>query len=196
MIDKKNEKSKSDLIGPHGGYRNLKSYQTAEIIYDATAVFCDLFIDKRSRTHDQMVQAARSGKQNIAEGSMVSGTSRKSELKLIGIARASLEELLLDYHDFLRQRRLLLWEKSHPQAEAIRKLAWEKNRSYGTYKTYVEASLPEVAANTLICLIHQANYLLDQQLRQLEKHFIEEGGFTEKLYHARRRRRENCHDHP
>jgi four helix bundle suffix protein len=182
MMDKKNEKSKPDLISPHGGYRNLKSYQTAEIIYDATAVFCDLFINKRSRTHDQMVQAARSGKQNIAEGSMVSGTSKKSELKLIGIARASLEELLLDYHDFLRQRKLLLWEKSHPQAEAIRKLAWEKNRSY---TTYIESSLPEVAANTLICLIHQANYLLDQQLRQLGKQFLEEGGFTEKLYQAR-----------
>ena len=184
-MDKKNEKSEPDLIGHHGGYRNLKSYQTAEIIYDATAVFCDIFIDKRSRTHDQMVQASRSGKQNIAEGSMVSGTSKKSELKLIGIARASLEELLLDYHDFLRQRRLLLWEKSHPQAETIRKLAWEENRSYETYKTYVESSPPEVAANTLICLIHQANYLLDQQLRQLEKQFLEEGGFTEKLYRMR-----------
>lgn len=178
--------SKSDLISPHGEYRNLKSYQTAEIIYDATtAVFCDLFVDKRSRTHDQMVQAARSGKQNIAEGSMVSGTSRKSELKLIGITRASLEELLLDYHDFLRQRSLVLWEKSHPQAEAIRKLAWEKNRSYETYKTYVETSPPEVAANTFICLIHQANYLLDQQLRQLQEQFLKEGGFTEKLYQAR-----------
>jgi restriction system protein len=185
MMDKKNDKSKPDLIGTHGGYRNLKTYQAAEIIYDATAVFCYLFVDKRSRTHDQMVQAARSGKQNVAEGSMVSGTSKKSELKLIGIARASLEELLLDYHDFLRQRRLLLWEKNHLKAEAIRKLAWEKNRFYETYKTYVEASLPEVAANTLICLIYQANYLLDQQLRQLEKQFLKEGGFTEKLYHAR-----------
>lgn len=124
------EKPKPSLIPPHGGYRNLKSYQTAEFVYDATVVFCDRFIDKRSRTHDQMVQAARSGKQNIAEGSMVSGTSKKRELKLIGIARASLEELLLDYHDFLRQRRLLLWEKSHPQAEAIRKLAWEKNSEW------------------------------------------------------------------
>jgi restriction system protein len=183
MIDKKNEKS--DLIGLHGGYCNLKSYQTAEIIYDATAVFCDLFVDKRSRTYDQMLQAARSGKQNIAEGSMVSGTSKKSELKLIGIARASLEELLLDYKDFLRQRGLALWEKGHPQAEAIRKLAWEKNRSYTTYMTYIESSSPEVAANTLTCLIHQANYLLDQQLRQLEKQFLEKGGFTEKLYHVR-----------
>jgi four helix bundle protein len=142
-MNKKNQESKPELIPPHGGYRNLKSYQTAEIIYDATAVFCNLFVDKRSRTYDQMVQAARSGKQNIAEGSMVSGTSKKNELKLIGVARASLEELLLDYHDFLRQRRLLLWEKSHPQAQAIRKLAWEKNRSYMTYKTYIESSPPQ-----------------------------------------------------
>jgi len=184
-MNRKNEKSKSELISPHGGYRNLKSYQTTEIIYDATVVFCNYFVDKRSRTHDQMVQAARSGKQNIAEGSMGSGTSKKNELKLIGIARASLEELLLDYHDFLRQRGLLLWEKGHQQAQMIRKLAYASNRSYETYKTYIEASSPEVAANTLICLIHQANYLLDQQLRQLGKQFLEKGGFTEKLYQAR-----------
>ncbi|KAF0143319.1 MAG: hypothetical protein FD156_2738 [Nitrospirae bacterium] len=183
MINKKDEKP--NLIPPYGGYRNLKSYQATEIIYDATVVFCDRFISKRSRTHDQMVQAARSGKQNIAEGSMASGTSKKTELKLIGIARASLEELLLDYNDFLRQKELPLWEKGHPEAQAIRKLAYEKNRSYTTYKTYLEASPPEVSANTLICLIHQANYLLDQQLRQLEKQFLEEGGFTERLYHAR-----------
>lgn len=120
---------------------------------------------------------------------MVSATSKKSELKLIGVARASLEELLLDYHDFLRQKGLLLWEKNHPMAQSIRKLAWEKNRSYGTYKTYVERKNPETAANTLICLLHQANYLLDQQLRQLEKQFLEEGGFTEKLYQARQQAR-------
>lgn len=183
MINKKNEHPA--LIPPHGGYRNLKSYQTTEIIYDATVIFCDSFIGKRSRTHDQMVQAARSGKQNIAEGSMVSATSKKSELKLIGVARASLEELLLDYHDFLRQKGLLLWEKNHSKAQEVRKLAWEKNRSYMTYKTYVEQGSPETAANTIICLIHQANYLLDQQLRQLGKQFLEEGGFTEKLYQAR-----------
>ena len=91
------------IIDPHGGFHNLKSYQMAEIVYDATVVFCDRWIVRRSRTHDQMVQAARSGKQNIAEGSMASGTSKKFELKLVGVARASLEELLLDYHDFLRQ---------------------------------------------------------------------------------------------
>jgi restriction system protein len=180
-----NKEKSSPLIPPHGGYRDLKSYQMAEIVYDATVVFCDRFISKRSRTHDQMVQAARSGKQNIAEGSMASGTSKKTELKLIGVARASLEELLLDFQDFLRQKGLSLWSKDHAQARAVRRLAYESNRSYGTYKTYVEASPPEVAANALICLIHQTNYLLDQQLRILEKEFLEKGGFTERLYRKR-----------
>ena len=155
------------FIDPHGGFRNLKSYQMSEIVYDATVVFCDRWIGRRSRTHDQMVQAARSGKQNIAEGSMASGTSKKFELKLVGVARASLEELLLDYHDFLRQRNLSLLGKDHPVAQKIRKLAYASNRSYMTYKTYIDGTPPEVAANTLICLIHQTNFLLDQQLRQL-----------------------------
>jgi len=179
----------SQLIPPHGGYRELQSYQMSEIVYDATAVFCDRFIDRRSRTHDQMVQAARSGKQNIAEGSMASGTSKKTELKLVGVARASLEELLLDFQDFLRQKGLKLWGKEHEQAQKIRKLAYAKDRSYMTYKTYVEHSPPEVAANALICLIHQANYLLDQQLRVLEKEFLKEGGFTERLYRTRKNRK-------
>jgi four helix bundle suffix protein len=173
------------LIPPHGGYRNLQSYRMAEIVFDATTAFCDRFIDRRSRTHDQMVQAARSGKQNIAEGSMASGTSKKTELKLIGVARASLEELLLDFQDFLRQKDLHLWGKDHEQARKIRALAHEKNRSYTTYKSHLEASPPEVAANAAICLIHQTNYLLDQQLRALEKEFLKEGGFTERLYRAR-----------
>jgi len=174
-----------ELIPPHGGYRELQSYRMAEIVFDATAVFCDRFIDRRSRTHDQMVQAARSGKQNIAEGSMASGTSKKTELKLVGVARASLEELLLDFQDYLRQRELPLWEKDDAKAKEIRALCYSKDRSYTTYKTYFEASPPEIAANTMICLIHQTNYLLDQQLRALEKEFLKEGGFTEKLYRAR-----------
>lgn len=173
------------LIPPHGGYRDLKSYQMAEVVYDATAAFCGRFIDRRSRTHDQMVQAARSGKQNIAEGSTASGTSKKTEIKLIGVARASLEELLLDFQDFLRQKELPLWGKEHEQARRIRALAHEENRSYKTYKTYFEQSSSEVAANAAICLIHQTNYLLDQQLRALEKEFLEEGGFTERLYRVR-----------
>jgi restriction system protein len=118
-----------NIIPAHGGYRDLKSYRMTELVYDATVRFCDLFIDRRSRTHDQMVQAARSGKQSIAEGSMASGTSRKMEVKLVGVARASLEELLLDYEDFLRQRGLALWAKNHPKAQAIRKLAYAPNRS-------------------------------------------------------------------
>ncbi|HDO26193.1 MAG TPA: four helix bundle protein [Nitrospirae bacterium] len=173
------------LIPPHGGYRELQSYQMSEIVYDATVVFCDRFISRRSRTHDQMVQAARSGKQNIAEGCMASGTSKKTELKLVGVARASLEELLLDFQDYLRQKGLSLWAKDHSKAGEVRKLCYQKNRSYLTYKTYVEASPPEVAANTMICLIHQTNYLLDQQLRTLEKEFLKEGGFTERLYRVR-----------
>lgn len=174
-----------DIITPHGGYRSLKAYQTSEIVHDATVQFCARFIDRRSRTTDQMVQAARSGKQNIAEGSMASGTSKKFELKLVNVARASLEELLLDYQDYLRQHRLPLWGKAHPKAREIRQLAYNKNRSYMTYRSYVEQAPAEVAANTLICLIHQANYLLDKLLRQLEQQFLKEGGFTERLYNAR-----------
>ncbi len=185
MNDSIGKKAESALIPPHGGYRDLKSYQMAEIVHDATVVFCDRFIDKRSRTHDQMTQAARSGKQNIAEGSMASGTSKKTELKLIGVARASLEELLVDFQDFLRQRGLSLWPKEHPQSKAIRAIAYKSDRSYSTYKFFFENSPPETASNAAICLIHQANHLLDQQLRALEKAFIEEGGFTERLYRVR-----------
>jgi four helix bundle suffix protein len=186
MSQKQNE---GGLIPAHGGYRQLKSYQMAEIAYDATVAFCERFIDKYSRTRDQMIQAARSGKQNIAEGSMASGTSRKMEMKLVGVARASLEELLLDFQDYLRQHGLALWDKNHPKAVVIRKLAYAPNRSYSTYKTYIENAPPEVAANAIICVIHQANYLLDQQLRQLGKQFLAEGGFTERLYRERTKAR-------
>lgn len=186
-----NENIRPGIITPHGGYRGLKSFINAEIVYDATVAFCNRFINRRDRTHDQMVQAARSGRQNIAEGSMASGTSKKFELKLVGVARASQEELLLDYEDFLRQRGLPLWEKGHPKAQTIRKLAWASNRSYKTYKSYIETAPPETAANTMICLVHQTNYLLDQLLRQLEEAFVKEGGFTERLYQARKRGRKS-----
>lgn len=190
-MDKKNENPKPPLIPPHGGYRNLKSYQTAEIVYDATVVFCDRFIDKRSRTHDQMVQAARSGVQNIAEGSMASATSKKTELKLTGVARASLEELLLDYQAFLRQRGLSIWNKDSPEALAVRKKYQsdrsDKSDSSDTYG--IATASPEVAANTLICLINQASYLLGRQIQRLEQQFLTEGGFTERLYHARQQAR-------
>jgi len=167
----------------HGGYRNLKSYQMATIIYDLTVEFCKRYIDKYSRMRDQMVQAARSGRQNIAEGSQASGTSEKTEIKLIGVARASLEELLADYEDFLRQRGLELWEKDHPKARKVRALAYKSDKSYTTYMSYLEN--PERAANCLICLIHQANFLLDRQLQALDKSFVEQGGYTENLFKRR-----------
>ena len=188
--EKRDAKASPGLIEPHGGYRSLKSYQMSEIVYDAATAFCNRFIERRSRTHDQMVQAARSGKQNIAEGSMASGTSRKTELKLVGVARASLEELLLDCEDFLRQRGLSLWGKGHATSKKLRQLAYASDRSYKSYRSYIEDREPEVAANTLICLIHQTNYLLDQQLRQLEDRFLKEGGFTERLYKKRQEFRE------
>jgi four helix bundle suffix protein len=178
-----NENPHQAIIPPHGGYRKLKSYQIAEIIYDATVIFCNRFIDKRSRTHDQMVQAARSGVQNIAEGSMASATSKKTELKLTGVARASLEELLLDYKAFLRQRGLRIWDKDLPEALEVRK------KRVSDLSDLSDLSDPEVFANTMICLINQASYLLRRQIQSLEKQFLEEGGFTERLYHARKQAR-------
>jgi len=182
---------KESLIPPHGGYRDLLSFQMAEIVFDATISFCNRFIDRRSRTHDQMVQSARSGKQNIAEGSMASGTSKKTEIKLVGVARASMEELLVDYQDFLRNKGLALWGKEHEKAKGIRALAYRSDRSYKTYKTYFEDASPEVAANAAVCLIHQTNYLLDRQLRQLESEFLDQGGFTERLFRMRSKHRQD-----
>ena len=178
------------LIPPHGGYRGLAAFQMAEIVHDVTVAFCRRCLDPKSRTNDQMVQAARSGRQNIAEGSVASGTSKKIELKLVGIARASLEELLLDYEDFLRQRGLEKWPRDHEKATFIRKLCYSDKRSYLTYQTYIEDKSEETAANTAICLVHQTNYLLDQLLRQLEKDFVEQGGFTERLHRVRTRHRD------
>lgn len=171
------------IIPPHGGFRSLKSFQMTEIIYDYTVEFCRRWVSSRSRTTDQMIQAARSGRQNIAEGSLASGTSKKTELKLVGVARASLGELLLDYEDFLRQRGLVMWGKDDPRVTAIRALSYRTYKTYRTYTTFLRD--PEAAANAAICLLHQANYLLDQQLRALDREFLEKGGFTERLYSRR-----------
>jgi four helix bundle suffix protein len=184
-----------DLIPPHGGYRKLRSFQCAQTVYDATVVFCDRFVEKRSRTRDQMVQAARSGVQNIAEGSMASATSKKTELKLTGVARASLEELMLDFEDFLRQRGLRIWDKNSPEALAVRKLyqSDKSDKSDGSDKSdpySVATASAEIAANTLICLINQASFLLGRQLQKLEEDFLSEGGFTERLYRQRQAARE------
>lgn len=181
--------SREHPIPPHGGYEQLRSYQAAQRIYDATVIFCDRFVDKRSRTHDQMVQAARSGVRNIAEGSMASATSKKTEIKLTGVARASLEELLLDFKDFLRHRQLPIWEKESPQARAVRGRCRSIPSDSPSDPYGVSAAVPAVAANTMICMINQATYLLRLQLESLEQRFLEDGGFTERLYRIRHDRR-------
>ena len=173
------------FIPPHGGYQNLLSYRKAEIVYDATVKFCAKYLDRRDRTVDQMVQAARSGKQNIVEASMASGTSKEFEIKLTNVARASLEELLVDYQDFLRTRDLRLWAKDSKEALFVRKLGASHDVSYETYRTFFETRPPEVIANIIICMIHQTNYLLDQQIRQLEQAFLKEGGLRERMTRAR-----------
>ena len=174
-----------NFIPPHGGYEHLLSFRKARTVYDGTVRFCERFLEKRDRTRDQMVQAARSGKQNIIEGSQASGTSKEMEIKLLNVARASLEELLEDYRDFLRVRGLPLWDKNNREARFVRRLGNHKDSSYETYRSFVETRPPDVVANILICLIHQTNYLLDQQLRQLEQTFLKEGGLRERMTRAR-----------
>ena len=173
------------FIPPHGGYAGLAAYQKALIISQATVRFCERFLEKRDRTFDQMVQAARSGKQNIVEGSKISGTSKEAEIKLLNVSRSSLEELLEDCRDFFRNRKLSLWAKNSREALFVRRLASKQNVSYETYETYIETRSAEVVANILICLIHQTNYLLDQLIRKLEKDFLAEGGLRERMTRAR-----------
>lgn len=181
----------SGFIPPHGGYEDLLSFRKARIVYDGTVRFCDRFLERRDRTVDQMVQAARSGKQNILEGCMASATSKESEIKLVNVARASLEELLEDYRDFLRIRRQPLWAKDSREAMFVRKLGAKPDMSYETYSTFLDTRPSEIVANILICLIHQTNYLLDQQLRALEKAFLAEGGLRERMTRARLDARRN-----
>lgn len=176
---------KDGFIPAHGGYEDLLSFKKARIVYDATVAFCDRYVDRRSRTQDQMVQAARSGKQNILEGSQASGTSKEIEIKLINVARASLEELLEDYRDYIRVRGAVMWDKNSREALFVRRLGSKGDVSYETYRTYLETRPPEIAANIIICLIHQTNYLLDQLLRTLEREFLEKGGLKENMFRAR-----------
>lgn len=204
-----------------GGYRELRTFQTATVIYDATYWFCEKFLDPRSRTMDQMMQAARSGRQNIAEGSRAAATSSRTELRLVNVARSSLEELLLDYEDFLRHRRLLQWhsesaaamevrnigrrhppddpsdqtdQTDHPGDQAPTRIA--DDRRYAAYARWLDNPDPAMRANALICLINQANTLLDRQIAALERDFIEEGGYSEQLATARlaeRKRQKYAH---
>jgi four helix bundle suffix protein len=173
------------FIPKHGGYRKLLSYQRAEIVYDATVRFCARFLDKRDRTVDQMVQAARSGKQNIIEGSMASATSKETEIKLTNVARASLEELLADYRDCLRVRGLAEWPKDHPHARRLGELIRTPDASYDTFKKGLEHSEAAIAVNVIIGLINVANFLLDRQILQLETAFVQEGGLRERMARAR-----------
>ena len=204
------------LIPKHGGYRKLKSFQIAQLAYDLTVRFCQRYVDRFSRTRDQMVQAARSGVQNIAEGSQASGTSRKTELKLTNVARASLEELRLDYEDFLRQRRLPVWAREDPRRASLitwrcktvdEVASWAKaihdgrggqggrngqvlvsTRSTASMSS-TPSTYPEIAANAALALIAVACSLLDRQIAAQSKAFEKEGGFTERMYRVRTARR-------
>ena len=173
------------FIPPHGGYEDLLTFRKTRIIYDGTVRFCDRFVDFRSRTRDQMVQAARSGKQNILEGSQASGTSRETEIKLTSVARASLEELLEDYRDYLRVNNAAQWDRNSEEALFVRQLGAREGVDYEAFREYFDTRPAEVVANILICLIHQANYLLDQQLRRQERDFLEQGGLRERMTRAR-----------
>jgi four helix bundle suffix protein len=205
--------TKEPLIPAHGGYRRLKSFQVAQLVYDVTVRFCDRYIEKRSRTHDQMVQAARSGVQNIAEGSQASATSKKTELKLTNVARASLEELRLDYEDFLRQRGLSIWDRKDPRRQGLidrrcatadevaqwvrqehdrgrkgfggEKEAGGQHGQSGPGRQEQQAGYPEIAANAVLVLLAVACALLDRQIDAQAKAFETEGGFTERLYRVR-----------
>ena len=221
MDDKRTVKPSRDqpkaperLIPKHGGYRKLKSFQLAQLVYDVTVRFCDRYIDPRSRTHDQMVQAARSGVQNIAEGSQASGTSKKMELKLTNVARASLEELKLDYEDYLRQRGYPLWPESDPRRKALvarrcttveQVAAWvrevheagngpdgpdgpESAESMSSIPS-MSPTYPEIAANAAHVLIGVTTSLLDRQIAAQAAAFEREGGFTERLYRVRQDRK-------
>lgn len=187
-----------DLIPKHSGYRKLKSFQVARLVYDVTVRFCDKYVDKYSRTHDQMVQAARNGVQNIDEGSAASGTSKKTELKLTNVARASLEELRLDYEDFLRQRGLLQWPADEPLRQQLVDAraktaddvaAWVRAKA-ATMSTLSTVSAPsafyaEISANAALVLINVAWGLLGRQIQSLADDFEKQGGFTERLYRVR-----------
>lgn len=165
------------FVPPHGGYRDILSYKKSLIVYDATIRFCKRFVSKRDRTYDQMVQAARSGKQNIIEGSLASATSKKTEIRLTSVARASFEELLEE------------WTQNHRYTKRLRELNRIPDANYETFRKAIEHENPAIAANVIIGLIKVTTYLLDRQTRQLEKEFVEEGGLSEHMTRARLRER-------
>ena len=173
------------FLPPRGNYQDLLAYQKSEIVFDLTWHFCHRFLKKGDRTIDQMIQAARSGKQNIAEGSKAAQTSAETEIKLTNVARASLEELLIDYQDYLRVRSHPVWEKNSKEALYVRKLGNKPHTTYEAYRPFVETRPAGITANIAICLLHQTNYLLDQYLRRLQKDFVQQGGLRERMTKAR-----------
>lgn len=179
------------FIPKHGGYRKLLSYQKAEIIYDATYYFTKKFLKINDRTVDQMVQAARSGKQNIAEGSKASATSKETELRLTNVARASLQELLVDYEDFLRVRKLPKWEFEHPYSIRLAKLIRTPEANYETFKRGIEHENPEICANVVLGLIRATLSLLTKLINRLEDDFINNGSIKERMSQARLRKKYN-----
>lgn len=173
------------FIPKHGGYKKLLTYQKAEVILLGTMYFCQKHISKFDRTYDQMVQAARSGERNILEGSMASGTSKETEIKLTNVARASLDELRKDYEVFLITRKYLMWGKDHPYYAELSKKHRILPQNYEVFKKGIESDNPEVAANVLLSLINVTMYLLTQQLKTLEQDFLKEGGLRERMTKAR-----------
>jgi len=180
-----NSHNSHPLLPKRGDYRTLLSFQKAEVIYDITFRFAHKFLSRGDRTVDQMIQSARSGKKNILEGSKAALTSKKTEIKLTNVARASLEELLDDYLDFLRARDLPVWDKDNKEAQYVRNLGRKTPQTFDIYREFVETRPPEIVANIAICLIHQANYLIDRQLQRLEQDFLKNGGLSERMTHAR-----------
>lgn len=181
-----NEKTNANrLLPPRGDYQTLHSFHKAEVVYDVTFRFCGRFLKVGDRTVDQMIQAARSGKKNLLEGSKAGLTSKETEIKLTNVARASLEELLDDYRDYLRVREHREWDKNSREALYVRQLGRKVPQTYELYREFMETRTPDVIANIAICLIHQANYLIDQQLRRLEKDFLEQGGLRERMTRVR-----------
>ena len=173
------------LLPPRGDYQTLLSFQKGEIVYDLTFRFAHKFLARGDRTIDQMIQSARSGKKNVLEGSKAALTSKETEIKLTNVARASLEELLDDYKDFLRARDLRIWEKDSTEARYVRHLGRKTPQTFEDYREFLETRSSEVLANIALCLIHQTNYLIDQQLRRLERDFLAEGGLRERMTRAR-----------
>ena len=173
------------FIPKHGGYERLITYQKSEIIYDGTYYFAHKYLDRYDRTIDQMVQSARSCKQNIVEASMASGTSKETEIKLTNVARASLEELKKDFEDYIRTRHLKFWDKQHPYYAELTKKHRTPDANYETYRKGIESPDPEVSVNVLLSVVNVTSYLLAQQIKTLEKEFLEQGGLRERMSQAR-----------